>query len=332
MLKTKNYYIPFMLALPMSVAAYQNESNVECSDDVTLKYGQNIVCEIDDELDKDRFTFNVVEGELIYITTTKLGGGYRQVTEIYNPSGILIDGSEVSSLARASAYITFKAVESGTFSIVVSDRAAGQFRLQLDSTSNALNDSAINYGSSLNNIIDYAHDRDYYSVEMTAGTKVAFILRKSNALDRPTMRVFNTNNIELEKTRLSSLHGATGTIEMDVYQSGTYYIEVSDGAEGIYELAAECLLGGCPSSEGQHPSLEYLTGYIEGLKTDPDFNDGVEYAIKYPVDAGVDMPSVNPDLSITLPLATFGDQELKAELRYTENLTWELDSYSFIKE
>lgn len=318
MFKKIIYSIPLLL-LPLNATADQVEQKIVCAaTSTTLLYGQHAVCQIDDELDQDQFNFSVSEGDLVYISLKKVGGGYRPAMELFSPSNVKLQSAITYSSEGATAGLTLKALERGVYSLNIRDSTGGLYRLQLDSTKTALDDTPLAYGLSFQNNIDYANDRDYFAIDMVADTTVSFVLSKASALYRPIVRIFNPSNIELVSAQTYSNAGASTSIELPVYQSGKYVVEIMDTSEGVYELSTQCVSGNCPVGGPPQPSLDYLAG--------------LNFCKSNPVECGVAMPRVNADLSISMPLASYGDpvQELWAELRYTGDMTWELDDFDFI--
>lgn len=336
------YSLPLTFLLPLTATADQIEQKVACASDSTvLLYGQNAICQIDDELDTDKFTFAANEGDLVYITLAKTGGGYRPLANIYSPSNVNIQAMKTSTSANAYEQTSFKAIESGTYSINITDTAAGYYRVQVDSTKSAMDDIYLNYGANFQNTIDYVNDRDYFAIDMAADTTVSVTLSKASALYRPWVRIFSPSNVEVKVGRTGTSATDLTKVELNVYQSGTYIVEISDTAEGIYEISTLCVAGACPdSNQPQQPSLDYLTA-LELCRSQPSecgittkYEDGVKYCKSNPVECGVAMPVVNADLSISMPLAKYGTspvEKLWAELRYTGDMKWELSNFDFIK-
>lgn len=334
------YYLLLLAFLPLLSSANQIDQQVDCETDSTfLKYGQYAICQIDDDVDKEKFTFTANVGELIYVRVAKVGGGYSPYTEVYSPTNIKLKTMQTGNAEGASRDLFFTAVESGTFTINVTDRVSGMFRVQVDSPASALDDTLLNYGEKFQNTMDFYGDRDYFALNMAANSTVSFTLKKASALYRPTIRVFSPTNVDLISAFTGNAPGVSVSYDLTVYQSGVYVIEVIDTAEGVYEITTECISGSCPNGPGvAQPTLDYMLG-MNYCRNNPaecgitkTYEGGMADCKADPIACGVAVPTVNADFSITLPLATFGkDEKLKANLRYTGDLTWELKDFEFLK-
>jgi len=307
-----------LLTASASVSANQLEQALSCASGVTtLEYGQYADCIIDNDLEHDQFHVYMEKGDLVSITLTKINGGYKSRANIYSPENIEIKDIRTSSLENASVSTRLEVPESGVYSIDVSDTIAGYYRVQIDSLKTTFDDIPVTYGVAFQNTIDFAFDRDYFVVNMTAGSTVAINVSKASALHRLEAKLFDPNNIELLYLRTSSLQGASVKLEITAFQTGPHVVELTDTVEGIYEISAECISGDCPLGGEAQPSLDYLAG--------------IEYCRSNPVECGSPLAVVNADLSISLPLAQFGDEKLSVELVPTGNLTWALGDYSFVE-
>lgn len=175
--------------------------------------------------------------------------------------------------------------------------------------------TVLEYGQNATCQIDAESDQDRFQFTATAGDVFYVTLTKLGGGYRPKAEIYTPSNIKVTGLETDSSQSGYDSERYTATESGTYSINVSDKVAGI-----QCVSGTCPEGGEAQPSLDYLAG--------------VEYCRTNPIECGVAMPSVGADLSISLPLATFGDspvEKLWAELRYKGDLTWELDDFSFVE-
>ena len=205
----------------------------------TIATGQTVNGEIEYAYDKDWFAFTLSAGEAIQFETTHSENGYFTVY-IREANGNYISSSStydintiiVNGLSAGTYYLSVQAPSNATSSYSITASAPpDDYAANVNTTAN------FNVGSSITGNIDYRNDHDWLAIDLTAGEAVQFLSGNGNVY----FSLVDANGDTVHESRHhydQNLDQYVIGIAGSVALTGTYYIDVSNYSNTVYEIFA----------------------------------------------------------------------------------------------
>ncbi len=228
---------PVATAVPAVTASAGLDDHGNDPDGATAMWGgESLGAMVDYEGDVDYFVFEAVEGE-VYQIDVSLGTLGDSVLALYDADGWLLADNDDYGDTLASR-IVWEVQASGEYYIEVSGYDIGAYILTIslvdDHHDDSENATAISAGESIEGVVDYEGDVDYFVFE-TVGGEVYQIDVSLGTLDDSVLTLYDADGWILAD---NDDYGDTlaSRIVWEVTVSGEYYIEVSGYGTGSYTL------------------------------------------------------------------------------------------------
>jgi hypothetical protein len=282
-------FVGVMLFLGVPRAVHAQVEGVACSPeptDMSIAYGDVILCDIGTVGDTDTFRFFGSAGESILIAASVLSSNVQMCIDVTKP-----DGSHVSQCGGPAAFqFQVSLAQSGTHSIVVSGSAGttGGYALVLDRlVPPSPTAQPMVYGDIVTGAIDPAIDRDMFSFNGRAGDSISIVVASVSGGTACFELVSPSDTAATSCNKLDVTLTQTGPYAIDVFEAGAF-------GTGQYRVTLLCNLGPCVAT-GPPSVVLTLTGCTI---CHPGNTFTVQGVLKNPGPAGV---SIELKLGLRLP-------------------------------
>lgn len=242
----------------------------------TAVVGESYSSTIDDQSDADWFRIDLTAGSTYEFSLTGATSGTGTLTDpylyLYDNDGRLIDSNDDGGQGFESL-LTFTAINSGTYYISAESygSATGSYSLsvaqtQVDQPGDGSTNTELLAGQSVNGIIDYAQDEDWYQVWLTEGTAYEIALSGSSSgsgtLVDPVLELYDIQGNWIA-TSDDEGTGWDSLLEFNAEETGYYLVSARafDSGTGTYSLSLEEQFSNLPQLAAGDSQSSSLSGY-----------------------------------------------------------------------